>query len=172
MVYGTRNSMQDDWWWWWWWWWWQRVNIKLYLHQRIISPVMSYVFPACEFTANTYLLKLQRLQKRNVFLHSIGNFIKRTPVRELYMAFEIPHVHDWIIELRRRPGEVHKITNIRSKYWTRRRQHGRCYKRFRHADGPTSCQCSNSTIRCAWPGLKETDAPWKLVHNLQIVPNT
>jgi hypothetical protein len=49
---------------------------------------MTYASPAWEFAANTHLLKLQRLQ--NKVLRTIGNFARRTPVRELHKAFNIP----------------------------------------------------------------------------------
>jgi hypothetical protein len=40
---------------------------------------------------------LQRLQ--NIVLRTIGNFPRRTPVRDLQVAFEIPYVYDFITEL-------------------------------------------------------------------------
>jgi hypothetical protein len=48
---------------------------------------MTYACPAWEFAADTYLLKLQRLQ--NKVLRTIGHFPRRTPVRELHVAFDI-----------------------------------------------------------------------------------
>jgi hypothetical protein len=41
---------------------------------------MTYACPACEFAADTYLLKLQRLQ--NKVLRTTGHFSRLTPVRE------------------------------------------------------------------------------------------
>jgi hypothetical protein len=68
VVCGTRRRMQlgwsDD------WWWWQRVNIKLNLHQTVISSVMTDALHPCKFTANTDLLKRQHLQKQ-VFPHNL-----------------------------------------------------------------------------------------------------
>jgi hypothetical protein len=43
---------------------------------------MTYASPAWEFAADTHLLKLQRLQNKD--LRTIGNFPRRTPVRELH----------------------------------------------------------------------------------------
>jgi hypothetical protein len=40
------------------------VNIKLILHKVLIRSVMTYAYPAWEFAAETYLLKLQRLQSK------------------------------------------------------------------------------------------------------------
>jgi hypothetical protein len=68
------------------------VNIKLTLHKALIRSVMTYASPAWEFAANTHLIKLQRLQNR--VLRAIGNFSRRTPVRELQVAFNIPYVYD------------------------------------------------------------------------------
>jgi hypothetical protein len=40
------------------------ANIKLTLHRAPIRSVMTYACPAWEFAAESYLLKLQRLQNR------------------------------------------------------------------------------------------------------------
>jgi hypothetical protein len=40
------------------------ANIKPSLHKALITPIMTYVFPAWEFAADTHLLKLQRLQNK------------------------------------------------------------------------------------------------------------
>jgi hypothetical protein len=52
------------------------ANIKLTLHKALIRSVMTYVCPVWEFAAETYLLKLQRLQ--NKVLRTIGSFPRRT----------------------------------------------------------------------------------------------
>jgi hypothetical protein len=49
-------------------------------------------------------LKLQRLQ--NKVLGRIGNFPRRTTVRDLHVAFKIPYVHDFITKLCRQQAEV------------------------------------------------------------------
>jgi hypothetical protein len=36
-------------------------DIKLTLHDELIRSVMTYACPACEFAADSHLLKLQRL---------------------------------------------------------------------------------------------------------------
>jgi hypothetical protein len=51
---------------------------------------MTYACPAWEFAADTHLIILQRLQN-NVLL-TIANFPRRTPVREMHMAFHLPYV--------------------------------------------------------------------------------
>jgi hypothetical protein len=48
------------------------TNIKLTLHKALIRSVTIYAYPAWELAADTYLLKLQRLQ--NKVLRTIGNF--------------------------------------------------------------------------------------------------
>jgi hypothetical protein len=53
---------------------------------------MTYACPAWEFAAESHLLKLQRLQNR--VLRTIGNFPRRTTVRDLHVAFQIPYVYD------------------------------------------------------------------------------
>jgi hypothetical protein len=66
--------------------------------------VTSYAFPACKFAAVTYLIKLQRLQ--NKVLRIIGNFPKRTPVREMHTTFHLPYVYDYMTKLCRQQAEV------------------------------------------------------------------
>jgi hypothetical protein len=68
------------------------ANIKLILHKALIRSVVTYASPVWESVAETHLIKLQRLQ--NKVLRTIGNFPRRTSVRELHMAFNIPYVYD------------------------------------------------------------------------------
>jgi hypothetical protein len=56
---------------------------------------LTYACPAWEFAAD--ILKLQRLQ--NKVLRSIGNFPRRTPLRELHKAFSIPYIYDYMTKL-------------------------------------------------------------------------
>jgi hypothetical protein len=67
------------------------ANIKLTLHKALITPVITYATPTWEFSADTHLMK-QRLQ--NKVLRIIGNYPRRTPVRDFHMAFQIPFVYD------------------------------------------------------------------------------
>jgi hypothetical protein len=58
---------------------------------------------------------LQRLQ--NKVLRIIGNFPRRTPVRELHMAFKLPYVSDYITKLCRQQAVVienHENENVRN----------------------------------------------------------
>jgi hypothetical protein len=75
---------------------------------------MTYACPAWEFAAETHLLKLQRLQ--NKVLRTIGKLPRRTLVRGLYMAFQIPYVYDYITKTCRQQAEViqnHENENVR-----------------------------------------------------------
>jgi hypothetical protein len=68
-----------------------------------------------EFVADTHLVKLQRLQ--NKVLCTIGNFPRRTPIRELHKAFNIPYIYDCITKLCRQQAEViqnHENPNVRN----------------------------------------------------------
>jgi hypothetical protein len=49
-------------------------------------------------------MKLQRLQ--NKVLRTIGNFPRRTPVREMHKAFSIPYIYDYITKVSRQQAEV------------------------------------------------------------------
>jgi hypothetical protein len=65
---------------------------------------MTYACPAWEFAADTHLIKLQGLQ--NKALRTIGNFARRTQVREMHMVFQLPYVYHYIIKLCRQQAEV------------------------------------------------------------------
>jgi hypothetical protein len=74
---------------------------------------MTYACPAWEFAADTHLLKLLRLQ--NKVLRTIGNFPRRTPVRDVHVAFKIPYVYYFITKLCRHQAEViqnHQNPNV------------------------------------------------------------
>jgi hypothetical protein len=91
------------------------ANIEMTLHKALIRSVMTYASPAWEFAADTYLIKLQRLQ--NKVLRTIGNSSRRTPVREIHMAFHLPYVYDYMTKLCRQQEEFilnHDNENVRN----------------------------------------------------------
>jgi hypothetical protein len=65
---------------------------------------MTYASPAWESAAETRLMKLQRLQ--NKVIRTIGNLLRRTSIREMHTAFNIPYVNDVITKLCRQQAEV------------------------------------------------------------------
>jgi hypothetical protein len=67
-----------------------KLGAAVTLHKALIRSVMTYASPAWEFAADSYLIKLQLLQNR--VLRTIGNFPRRTLVRDLHMAFKILYV--------------------------------------------------------------------------------
>jgi hypothetical protein len=73
---------------------------------------MTHACSTWEFAADTHLMKLQRLQNR--VLRAIGNLDRRTPVRDLHLAFKIPYVYDYVTKLCRRQAEV--ILNHENSY--------------------------------------------------------
>jgi hypothetical protein len=76
---------------------------------------MTYASLTWEFAADTHLMKLQRLQ--NKVFRTIGNFARRTPVRDLHLAFQIPFVYYYITKLCRQQAEViqnHDNENVRT----------------------------------------------------------
>jgi hypothetical protein len=76
---------------------------------------MIYASPAWEFAADTNLMNLQRLQ--NKVLRTIGNLPRRTPVRDLHIAFKIPYAYGYITKLCRQQAEViqnHDNENVRN----------------------------------------------------------
>jgi hypothetical protein len=91
------------------------ANIKLIMYRALIRSIMTYACPTWEFAADTHLMKLQRLQNR--VLQAIGNLDRRTPVRDLHLAFKIPYVYDYITKVCRRRAEVilnHENPNVRA----------------------------------------------------------
>jgi hypothetical protein len=80
------------------------VERKLTLHKAIIKTAMTYVYPARKFSADTHLLKMQRLQ--NKVLHTIAKFPRGTQVRELHMAFQVPYIYDYITKMYWQQAEV------------------------------------------------------------------
>jgi len=79
-------------------------NIKLTRHKALARAVMIWACPAWEFAADAYLLKLQHLQ--NKVLRIIGNFPRRTPTRELHVAFNIQHAYNFVTQLSRQQAKV------------------------------------------------------------------
>jgi hypothetical protein len=92
---------------------------------------MTYASPAWEFAADTHLMKLQRLQ--NQILHTIGNLPRRTPVRDLHMAFKIPYVYDYVTKLCRQVIQNHDNENVRNIEQGEPRH--RKYKRLKFGGG-------------------------------------
>jgi hypothetical protein len=72
---------------------------------------MAYACPAWEFAAESHLLKLLRLQ--NNVLRTIGNFPRRTSVRDMHVAFQIPYICDYITKSCRQQSEVIKIMKMK-----------------------------------------------------------
>jgi hypothetical protein len=79
-------------------------KIKLTLHKALIRTVITYACPAWELAADTYLLKLQRLQ--NNVLRTIGKFPRCTPVRDMHTTFNLPYVYDYITKLCMKQAEA------------------------------------------------------------------
>jgi hypothetical protein len=74
---------------------------------------MTYACPTWEFQAETYLLKLQRIQ--NKVLRTIGNLPRSTLVHDIHVAFQSPYVYDFITKLCRRQAEIihnHENENV------------------------------------------------------------
>jgi hypothetical protein len=65
---------------------------------------MTYACPSWEFAAETYLLKLQRLQ--NKVLRNIDNLPRCSLVRDMHVAFQIPCVYYYITKLCRKQAEI------------------------------------------------------------------
>jgi hypothetical protein len=68
-------------------------NIKLIAYRALIRSIITYACPTWEFAADIHLMKLQRLQNR--VLRAIGNFHRRTPVRDLHLALKMSYMYDY-----------------------------------------------------------------------------
>jgi hypothetical protein len=105
---------------------------------------MIYASPAWEFAADIHLIKWQRLQ--NKVLSTIGNYPRRTPVREMHMALQIPFVYDYtrIRKLSRQQAEVmqnHDNENVRTTGQGEARH--RKYRRFTLGGGQENDRSSD-----------------------------
>jgi hypothetical protein len=78
--------------------------MKLNLHKEPTRSVVTFVIPAWELVADTYLLKLQRIQ--NKVFRTIGNFPRCIAIRDLHTALNLPYVYDYITKLYRQQAEV------------------------------------------------------------------
>jgi hypothetical protein len=105
------------------------TNIKL-THKALIKSVM----PCMGICGRMSLLKLQRLQ--NKILHTIGNFLKRTSVRDMHKSFHMPYVYDYITKSCSQQAEViqnHENENVR--YIGQGKTRHRKYKRLKLGGG-------------------------------------
>jgi hypothetical protein len=83
--------------------------------EGLMKVIKGSGLPAWEFAADIHLLKLQRPQ--NKVLRIIGNFPRRTPIRDLHMAFKLPYIYDHITKLCRQQAEFiqnHENANVRN----------------------------------------------------------
>jgi hypothetical protein len=72
---------------------------------------MTYACPTWEFAAdNHHLLKFQCLQ--NKVLRTIGNFPRRTPVRDVHMALKLPYICDYITNYAGNKQKSYKIMKM------------------------------------------------------------
>jgi hypothetical protein len=118
------------------------ADLKLTLHKGLIRSVTTYACPAWKLAADTYLLKLQRLQ--NKVLRTIENFPRCTPFRDMHTAFNLPYVYDYITELCRRETEVvrnHENEHVRGIGQGEARH--RKYKRLKLGGGQASDRSSD-----------------------------
>jgi hypothetical protein len=95
---------------------------------------MTFACPAWEFGAETHLLKLQRLQ--NKVLRTFVNFPRRTSIRDVHVAFQIPLVYAYITNSCRQQAEViqhHENENVR--YIGQGEARHRKYKRIKLGGG-------------------------------------
>jgi hypothetical protein len=86
------------------------------------------------FAAVSHLLKLQGLQ--NKVLRTIGSFPRRTSVRDMHVAFQIPYVYDYITQTCRQQAELiqnHENENVR--YIEQGEARHRKYKRLKLGGG-------------------------------------
>jgi hypothetical protein len=84
-------------------------------YKELVRFVLSCACTALEFSADSYLLKLQRLQ--NNVLRTIGNLPRRTPTHDLQMTFKIPYLYDFDTKLCRQQAIVilnHENMNVRN----------------------------------------------------------
>jgi hypothetical protein len=91
------------------------VNIKFTLHKAKIRFVMTYALHAWEFSAESYLLTLQRLQ--NKVFRTIGNLPRHILVRDMHATFKIPYVYDYISKFQKTTFGQKVISGHKSQNW-------------------------------------------------------
>jgi hypothetical protein len=72
-----------------------RNGLLQHVSAAMPSQSVSKLYVGCLLCS--VVMKLQRLQ--NNVLRTIGNFSRRTPVREFHKAFSIPYIYDYITKL-------------------------------------------------------------------------
>jgi len=81
-------------------------------------------------------LKLQQLQ--NKILRTTGNLSRRTPIRDLYEAFRIPYIYDFVIKLCREQSYViQNYENVNNHNIGQDETQHRKYKRLKLGGGQT-----------------------------------
>jgi hypothetical protein len=109
---------------------------------------MNYACPAWEFASNAHLIKLQNLQ--NKVLRTIGNFPRRTPVRELHMAFHLSYVYDNMTKLcRQQAAVILNHNNETVRYTEQGEARHRKYKKLILGDGQAYDRSSDYTAVAA-----------------------
>jgi hypothetical protein len=81
---------------------------------------------------------------QNKFLRTIGNFPRRTPVRDLHTAFKFPYVYDYITKLLRQQEETiqnHENEHVRGIGQGEARH--RKYKRLKLGGGQAYVRSNN-----------------------------
>jgi hypothetical protein len=95
---------------------------------------MTYACPAWESAAESHLLKLQHLQ--NKVLRTTGTFPRRTSVRDMHVAFQIPYVYDNITKSCRQQAEdIQNHENENVRYIRQGEARHRKYKRLKLGGG-------------------------------------
>jgi len=80
------------------------VCTKLTVYKALIRSVLTNFCPPWEFAADSCLLKFEHLENKG--LRTIGNLPRRTPTRDLHMAFKITYLHDFVTKLCREQATV------------------------------------------------------------------
>jgi hypothetical protein len=89
------------------------ANTEFTLYKAFTMPTMTYVCPACEFVADSHLLKLQPLQ--NKALRTTVNLKRSTMTGDLHVEFKIPYIYDFVTKLCRQQTEIiqnHENINV------------------------------------------------------------
>jgi hypothetical protein len=77
------------------------------------------------------------MRLQNKVLRTIGGFPRRTPVRDMHVAFEIPYAYDYVTKTCRQQAEViqnHENENVRYIIEQGKTRH-RKYKRLKLGGG-------------------------------------
>jgi len=107
---------------------------------------MTYACLACEFEADSHVLKFYRLH--DLVFPIIGNLPRRTPGRDLHVTFKIPYIYNSVTKLSKQQAEViQNHENLMSTTQTKAKLN------TQNTKGPNLVAVGHTTVQVSKPFL-------------------